>query len=339
MDKVRIGFIGCGMIAYKHATALERIRKVELVAACSKTYDSTLKFCEKNPKCKPFKSYKEMLESDIDLVTICTPSGNHYVQAKMALEAGKHVVVEKPMCLKVSEADKLIKLAERKGLCLSAISQSRFSDSARAIKKAIDKGAFGKMVSAQLTMRYWRGEDYYNSAAWRGTFKYDGGGVLMNQGIHGIDLLCYLMGKPKSVTGYAKTLLRNIEVEDTSCAAIEFENGAIGVIDATVCSKPSMTKKFIISGEKGTVILENDVITLWDIPCKNTVNVTQTLGGSSASDPKAVTDEYHYREYTDIINHITKGTDLTIDGYEGRMPLSVILGIYKSSKTGRRVDL
>lgn len=339
MKKIKVGLIGCGMISYKQADAINRATGANLVAACSKTYSSTEKFCASYPNVKPFKTYEEMLSSDIDLVTICTPSGNHYEEACQALKAGKHVVIEKPMCLSLKEADKLIKLADEKELCLSVISQSRFSDSAQAIKKTIESGKMGKLVSAQLTMRYWRGQDYYDSGDWRGTFKYDGGGVLMNQGIHGIDLLCYLMGKPVSVTGYAKTLLRNIEVEDTSCAAIEFDNGAIGVIDATVCSKPSMTKKFIISGEKGTIILENDVITLWDLPYKNPVELKKSLGGSSASDPKAVTSEYHFREFQNIIDHIRKRTPLAIDGNEGRLPLSVILGIYKSSDKGKRIKL
>jgi len=341
MDKVKVGIVGCGMVARYHANAIASTEGAELICCCSKSPSSAESFAaERSEEVKVYKTYSEMLsDKEMNTVAICSPTGDHFAQAKEALLAGKNVIVEKPLCIKLSDADELISLADEKGLDLCTISQTRFSDSAQAIRKAVENGDFGRMVSASLTMRYMRDQKYYDQAAWRGTFEFDGGGVMMNQGIHGIDLLCYIMGKPISVMGYAKTLLRNIEVEDTAAAALEFENGAVAVIDATVCSIPSFTKKFIFSGEKGTVVLENDVITLWSLPTECPVKTETSVGGSSSSDPKAISFVYHAREYQNFADHMIKGTPLLIDGREGRLPLSVILGVYESSNTGNKVVL
>lgn len=323
-----------------HAEAIRLTEGAELIGAASRSFSSVEKFCSLYPEAKAYGNYGELLDDEeVNTVAICSSSGEHFPQARMALEKGKSVIIEKPMTIAMKDAEVLIRLAEEKGLMLAVISQSLFSDASIAVREAIDKGYFGKMVSAQLMMRYNRGMDYYNSAPWRGTKAQDGGGILMNQGIHGIDLLCHYMGKPKKVTGFAKTRLRNIEVEDTAAVAVEFEDGAVAVIDATTCSTPSFTKKFIISGEKGTVIQENDAITLWNLPVPCPIEMGVTVGGSSASDPKAINVTYHQREYRNITDHYTKGTPLALDGNMGKRGLSVILGLYEASETGRSIEL
>lgn len=338
-DPVRFGILGCGTIAPTHARAIAAAGGGVLAGAVSRRYAQARAFADEF-SCRAYETYEAMLADDgIDAVSICTPTGDHFANARQALLAGKHVMVEKPMCLTLPEADMLIALAKERGLCLGVISQSRFSDAAQTIRRLVDSGAAGRPVSAQLMMRFYRGQDYYDSAAWRGTFAGDGGGVIMNQGIHGIDLLCYLMGRPVSVTGYAKTRLRDIEVEDTVAAALEFENGAVAVIDATTCSLPSFEKRFILGFEKGTIILENDSITLWTVPGECPESCRVSLAGNTSADNKSVTTVYHTREYGNFIRHITEGEPLIIDGAQGRMPLSVILGVYGSSRTGRRADL
>lgn len=340
MNTVTIGIIGCGMVARYHAKAISDTPHARLIGAYSKSLASTEKFCAEFPGTQVFTSYDGMLaDQTINTIAVCSPTGEHYTQATKALEMHKHVMVEKPLCLTLEEADAQIRMADGQGLSLGVISQSRFSDAAMAIKQAIDNGGLGKLVSASLMMRYMRNQEYYDQAGWRGTYAYDGGGVLMNQGIHGIDLLCYFMGKPESVMGYAKTRLRNIEVEDTAAAAVEFENGTVATIDATVCSTPPMAKKFIISGEKGTIMLEDDVITFWNLPSICPICVEKGMGGSSSANPKGITHVYHAREYRDFVQHLMNGEPLLIDGKQGRIPLSVILGIYESSKTGRKVLL
>lgn len=338
-DPIRFGILGCGTIAPNHAQAMAAAGGAVLVGAVSRRYEQAQAFARAF-SCRAYETYEAMLRAeDIEAVSICTPTGNHFADARRALLAGKHVMVEKPMCLTLREADTLIELAEKTGRCLGVISQSRFSDAAQAIRRFVDSGAGGRPVSAQLMMRFYRSQAYYDSAAWRGTFAGDGGGVIMNQGIHGIDLLCYLMGRPVSVTGYAKTRLRHIEVEDTVAAALEFDNGAVAVIDATTCSNPSFEKRFILGFEKGTIVLENDVITLWTVPGECPESCRVSLAGDTSANNTKVTIAYHTREYENFIRHIGEGTPLVIDGVQGRMPLSVILGVYESSRTGRRIQL
>ena len=336
---VSFGIVGCGIIARFHALAIGDVPGARLLGACSKTYQSTEKLCSEF-HARPFASYEELLaEPELDVVVICTPSGDHAGQILSALRAGKHVVVEKPMCLTMAEADAVVAEAEKLGRMVCVISQTRFSDGVQAIKQAIDRGEMGRLVSASLTMRYFRSQDYYNMAQWRGTLAGDGGGVLMNQGIHGIDVLCYLMGMPVGVTGYSRTLLRDIEVEDTAVAAVEFENRALAVIDATVCSQPAMPRKLMICGEKGSVVLEEDSIVQWNLPTPCPVMGSGSAGGSGAADPKGITHQNHTREYRNIMDHLCNGAPLLLDSRQGRMPLSVILGIYESSKTGKAIRL
>lgn len=336
---LQFGIVGCGMISRYHAIAIKQTSRCTLLGACSKTYASTEKFA-KEVGCIPFENYDTMLaHPNLDVVVICSSSGEHFQQAEAALKAGKHVIVEKPMCLTMDDANRLVELDNTYSQTLCVISQSRFSDAAQAIKSAIDAGWFGKMVSASLMMRYYRSQAYYDQAQWRGTIAGDGGGVLMNQGIHGIDLLCYFMGKPVEVCGYARTMLRRIEVEDTVAAAIAFENGAVATLDATVCSQPSFSKKIILCGENGTVVMEEDTIISWSLaePCPLPLGISS--GDSASADPKGISVTYHQREYLNFVEHILDGKSLMLDAQQGRIPLGVILGLYESSRTGSAIQL
>lgn len=338
-ETLQFGIVGCGMIARYHAIAIAETSRCSLLGACSKTYASTQKFAQE-VSCIPFGSYEAMLSHpDLDVVVICSSSGEHFHQAKSAMEAGKHVIVEKPMCLTMADADALVQLDREYPQTVCVISQSRFSDAAQTIKAAIDAGSFGKMVSASLMMRYYRSQAYYDQAEWRGTVAGDGGGVLMNQGIHGIDLLCHFMGNPVGVCGYARTMLRDIEVEDTAAAAIAFESGAVATLDATVCSQPSFSKKFILCGEKGTVVMEEDAILSWSLPDPCPIPLGAASGNSASADPRGISAAYHIREYENFVSHVLDGKHLMLDADQGRMPLKVILGVYESSRTGKAIVL
>ncbi|MDD6074676.1 MAG: Gfo/Idh/MocA family oxidoreductase [Clostridium sp.] len=339
IKELKIGIVGCGIISYYHARAIQETKGAFFAGCCSHSLSSAQALTEAFPA-PVYSSYEQMLSQEyIDAVAICTPSGNHAEQILAALDAGKHVIVEKPMCLSLEDADKIIEKADQTGLTVCVISQSRFSDAAREIKRAIDAGAFGKMVSASLMMRYYRSQEYYEQAGWRGTITGDGGGILMNQGIHGIDLLCYLMGQPADACGYAKTQLRSIEVEDTAAAAVLFENGAVATIDATVCSQPAFSKKIILCGEYGTVQLEDDTITLWSLPYPCHLPVGTADGNSGADDPRGITCDNHIREYHDFVTAIQTGRRVLIDAREGRIPLSLIHAIYESSRTGQKIAI
>lgn len=336
---IRIGIVGCGMIAGFHAHALKTVENTVLAGACSRSEASAEKFCTEQ-SIPMFRTYEEMLrDPDIDAVSLCTPSGDHCRQILQALTAGKHVVVEKPMCITLEECNRVIAKAAETGLTVCVISQHRFSDGIQEIKRAIDAGELGKIHSVQLTMHYFRPQSYYDSAAWRGTWALDGGGVLMNQGIHGIDMLCYLLGNPRSVTGYIETSGRNIEVEDTACAAVRFESGVIGTIDASTCCAPGFPQRIVITCENGRIATQDDNIVEWTLPTPCQIEVGTKSGGSGAGDPKAIFMENHIRQFRNFANSLLHGAPLNSDAKEGKLPLEIILGIYQSSREARSISV
>lgn len=337
--KVSFGIVGCGMIAHYHADAINAVENAELVGACSHSPASAEIFC-RDRSIRKFDSYEEMLACpDINAVSICTPSGDHARQILMALRAGKDVVVEKPMTISLADADEVIRVAEETGRKVCSISQLRFSDAIQEIRRVIQEGHLGKIYSVALTMRYFRSQAYYDQAGWRGTWAQDGGGVLMNQGIHGIDMLCYLLGPAKEVAAYADTLGRNIEVEDTAVAAVKFENGVLATIDASTCCQPGFPRKMVISGEGGTIVTEDDNITLWTLsePCR--IPVGGVSENSGASDPRGITWANHARQFEDFVTGVLEDHPLVSDAREGRLPLEIILGVYQSSREGRFITL
>lgn len=336
--RLRVGIVGCGMISAVHAHALNTLKSTILAGACSRSEANAERFCTQQG-IRKFASYQEMLASpDIDAVSLCTPSGDHCTQILQALEAGKHVVVEKPMCITLEECDRVIQKADETGLTVCVISQHRFSDGIQEIKRAIDAGALGKIHCVQLTMHYFRPQTYYDSAAWRGTWALDGGGVLMNQGIHGVDMLCYLLGRAQSVTGFITTSGREIEVEDTAAAALRFESGAIGTIDASTCCAPGFPQKIVITCEKGRIVTQDDSILEWTLPSPCQIPVGGEAGGSGAGDPMAIFMKNHIRQFQNFADAVLEGKPLNSDARAGRLPLEIILGIYRSSREGRSID-
>lgn len=339
MKKVRIGIIGCGVIAAKHAMAIRALSNGELTACYSDIQAETDSFAKAH-HIEAFGSYEALLSSpNVDAVSLCTPSGLHTPQALTALDYGKHVILEKPMSLTLEEADRLIERAEQSALKVAVISQCRFAPAVLEIKRAIDACALGRLISGSLQMRFFRSEAYYASSPWRGTWAMDGGGALMNQGIHGVDILRFLMGPAKSLTGYARTLKHPIEVEDTAAAIVEFESGALGAIECSTACSPGYPRRFEICGERGSVILEEDVILRWDMDAPCRLPVGGHADNVASSDPGAITSDGHTRQFQNFCNAILNGEPLWADARAGRLPLEIILGIYRSSQTGRTVYL
>lgn len=338
-NDIKIGIVGCGTVSRFHVSAIKDARGVVLAGACNNRVGKAEQLCRENNVCL-YTDYDEMLASpDIDAVSICTPNKNHAEQVLKAIKAGKHVLVEKPMAITIDELDAIVAAARESRVTVSSVCQHRFTDEAQAIKRAIDGGELGKIVLASLSMRFFRSKEYYEQAEWRGTIEGDGGGVLMNQGIHGVDLLCYLLGQPVQVCGYAGTLLRSIEVEDTAAGAVLFESGAMATIDATVCSEPAFSQKLFISGEKGSILLDEDEIKLWALPVPCPVMPRGDDGFSSAFGPTGINYAFHTRQYEDFAAAINTGKSPLIDAPQGRLPAEVILGLYKSSKTGKAVTI
>ena len=339
--KLGFGIIGCGFISKWHADSINIIDDAELIGVTNVNELSSKAFAQRY-RIKAFNSLDDMLKEDsIQGISICTPSGLHTPLALKIIEAGKNVIIEKPMAINVKDADKIIECAERKNVKVTVISQLRFSDAFRNTKEAIDSGLLGKLIMGDVYMKYYRSQEYYDQAGWRGTWKLDGGGALMNQGIHGVDLLQYLMGPVKSVYGYTKTSVRNIEVEDTAVALLEFKNGSIGVIQAATSIFPGFLRRFEISGNKGSIILEEDSILKWNIEGKDAPEnvINSNPQHSSYSDPKCISLDGHIKQISDFIDAIKNNRSPMVDQYEGKKAVEIIMAIYESSKTGKKIIL
>lgn len=337
MKKIGFAIVGCGMISSFHANAIETIEDASFVGV----YDpvpASMERASQRYGVPGFASMEALLASEsVDAVCVCTPNGLHASIALQALNAGKHVVIEKPMALTLADADAIIAAAKRLNLCVCVISQLRFSPAVQAVKKAVEDGRFGKIVSASLSMKYWRDEAYFASSGWRGTWKMDGGGALMNQGIHGVDLLQYLAGPVKRLTALCRTQTRPVEVEDSAVAILEFENGAVGTLEGSTTCCPGYPRRLEICGDRGSVVLQEEDILCWDLPGE-APDLTGH-GSGAASDPSAISSAGHVRQLSNMVKAIRGEEALWVDAVEGRKPVEIILSIYESSEKGASVAL
>ena len=333
----RFGIIGCGTISDFYARAIAELEGAELAGAFDVNPGAGKAFCEKNHTAF-YDDFGTFLASDIEVVCVCTPSGLHAQYAVAAADAGKHVVVEKPMGITEEQLDDIVRACDRNRIKLCAISQLLFSDAIQQVKAAVDGGEFGRPILADVTMKYYRSEEYYRQGGWRGTVKMDGGGALMNQGIHGVSLLQYVMGPVKSVTALAKTQVHSIEVEDTAVALLEFCNGALGYIVGTTSVTPGQPRVLNIHGERGTVSVTEDRITQW---CVDGNPRPELCGGeagqNTASNPTDFPVENHRRQLQDFVRALRDGTAPMLDQHEGRKPVDLLLAIYRSAKTKETV--
>lgn len=342
MTKIlNFAIIGCGVIAPSHANPINNARGAKLYAVCDVIKEKADSFAEKFGAEKVYYDYKEMLKDpEIDVVCVCTPSGLHGEMAMAAAESGKHVVCEKPMEITNEKNEAIIKTVRRCGVKMQCIFQRRTMTAAIAARKAIEEGKLGKIVLASAYLKYYRDQAYYNSAGWRGTWELDGGGALMNQGVHGIDLLNWMVGQ-RVVSLFAKagTLARNIEVEDTAVALLQFEGGGYGVIEGATTVYPGLETKFEIHGEYGTIIFTDSGIEKWqflkeDVPMPE---ASEKLGGSS--DAKKISWGGHLILIQDLIDAINEDREPMIPPEEGKAAVEIIRAIYASSKEGKEVVL
>lgn len=344
---IGFGIIGCGMIANFHARAIADLRDARLVACYSQTPASAQRFAAQHG-CRADERLADLLADDqIQVVTIGSPSGAHLEPAVAAAKAGKHVIVEKPLEVTLARCDKMIRVCAEHGVVLSTIFPSRFHESSRLLKQAVDKGRFGRLTLGDAYVKWFRTQQYYDSGVWRGTWKLDGGGALMNQAIHSVDLLTWLMGPVRSVSAHVATLAHdNIEVEDAAVATLEFANGALGVIEASTAVFPGYLKRIEIHGSAGSAVLEEESIKVWDFQKmtaadaklrERMANRTQTGGG--AADPAAIGHHAHALQFKDVLRAIKRGEQPAIDGREGRRSVEIITAIYKSARSGKQVTL
>jgi len=346
MKEIQFGLIGTGMIAEFHAQAIAAVPGARLSGVYSRSSEKATAFAEKHGA-QAFTSLEALLaQPGLDAVCIATPSGHHAEGAIAALNAGKHVFCEKPLEVTLEKVDAIIDAAARNGRNLAAVFQMRFGAAAGKLKKAIEAGRFGKMTMCSCYIKWYRSQEYYDQGAWRGTKELDGGGVLFNQGIHGLDLLQWLVGMPSEVQARVDTLAHErIEVEDTAVALLRYPSGALGVIEASTATWPGFSTRIEISGDRGSATLENDRITFWKFADEEEgdaeiIAQTSTAAlGSGASDPKAINIEGHRRQIEDLASAIREGRAPAIRGEDARNAVQLILAIYEAAEKGTSVRL
>lgn len=342
------GVIGAGFIGGVHGDAIRSMPNAKLVA-CADTFEASGKKFGEKFGCDSYTDVAEMLKrDDIDVVSIATPSGMHMESAVAAAEAGKHALVEKPLDITLDRIDEILEAHDKAGTTVGGIFNGRFYATAQMFKKAVDAGRFGKMTFGLAYGPWWRSQQYYDEGGWKGTVKYDGGGAYMNQGIHTVDLLQWLMGPIKRVSAKVDMLAHeNIEVEDTGAAVVEFASGAIGVMACAASMFPGHFRIVEIGGDKGTVAMADSKFFFWqfaeetDEDKKVREEYLAFPGvGIGASDPAAgVTGDLHVPNFADFLEALDEGRDPLVSGPESRKSVEVILAIYKSSETGRPVEL
>ena len=344
---IGIGIVGCGMIANFHARAVLDAEGAHLVGCATRRPEQAAEF-GKEHGCRGFESIEAMLaDPEVDAVSICTPSGAHLDPALAAAAAGKHVIVEKPLEITTERCDQIIQACEKAGVRLVVTFQSRFHESSILMKKAVEEGRFGTITMGDAYVKWYRSQEYYDSGAWRGTWELDGGGALMNQAIHSVDLLLWFMGPVAEISAMTGTMTHErIEVEDVAVANLKFTSGALGVIEATTTAYPGALKRIEISGSEGSAILEEEDLKQWDFANetpddeairKRMAGKTETGGG--AADPAAIGHHGHTRLFEEAVAAIQEDRPSMLDGHEGRRSVEVICAIYESAKTGQRVKI
>jgi len=338
---VGFGVVGCGVVADYHIGAILGTEGARLAAVSDVVAARAQEVGEKHGIAW-YTDYKQMLASpEVDVVCLTTPSGIRIPIATDAAAAGKHVIIEKPIDVTLEKADRIIQAAQDAGVTLMCIFQLRYGKGINRVRKAVQGGKLGKIVLGDAYIKWYRPQEYYNSAGWRGTWEMEGGGALMTQGIHTVDLLQWVMGPVKRVSARMGALVHNVEVEDTVVAILEYESGALGVIEATTASHPGMPAKLEFSGSQGTVVMEADQITVWDVEGE-AAQVAETVGtdiAKAASDSKTFGAEGHKAQIGEMVRIVNDGGQPMIDGPEARKAVELILAIYESARAGKPVDL
>jgi UDP-N-acetyl-2-amino-2-deoxyglucuronate dehydrogenase len=340
MKKWKFGIIGTGLIADFHALAIQSLPNAELAGFWGTNPEKTAHLTRKFG-CKSWEGYPQMLASDeVEMVIIATPSGAHMEPALEAARYGKHVICEKPLEITLERIDRMIRAHEQAGTRLGGIFNYRYYDTVKPLKQAVDSGRFGTITYASVHVPWWRNEQYYKDN-WHGTWELDGGGALMNQSIHMIDLLQYLMGPLLSLSAYTATLAHSIEVEDTAAAILQFKNKALGVIYGTTASFPGQFRRMEITGTRGTVVLVENSFKVWQFAdeLKGDREILEKFGkiegGGGVSDPAAIPFQPHAKNIAAFINSVEKKLSFEIEGAEARKSVEIILAIYESAKTKR----
>lgn len=334
-----IGLIGGGNITETHARAARAIPGVEIAAIHGTNLENVSRLCREYGG-KPYSDFERFLaHRPMEIVAIGSPSGMHAEQGIAAARRGLHVLTEKPLDISTERADALISEAEKAGVKLGVFFQDRSKPDILRVKKAVDSGVLGKPILADARVKWYRPPDYYSNSRWRGTKTLDGGGALINQAVHTVDLLLWLFGDVASVQASCKTALHSIEVEDTVVALLQFANGALGVLEATTSVYPGYPRRLELSGSEGTVIIEQDRLLAADLRNPHPDLLHGGEADKNASASSAVVSDFrgHLAVLEDFIDSIKTNKDPRCNGREGRRSVALVEYIYAACKTGKQV--
>jgi predicted dehydrogenase len=341
---MKFGIIGSGMIAKVHANAIAAMEGSHLHSVFNHRPEGAQKLAAEHGAKAVAELDTFLADPDLEIVTICTPSGAHFEPTLAALRAGKHVICEKPLEVSTALIDELIDAATDAGVTLAGVLNRRFTPAMSAFKQAAELGRFGTLTSASCYVKWFRDQAYYDSADWRGTWALDGGGVLMNQAIHAIDALIHLAGPVTAVQAKTACLAHvDIEVEDIGVAIVEFANGALGIIEGTTCtwSHSGHPVRIQLAGTAGSAFLADERFEVWDFKedrpedADIRANLMQSSGaGLGANNPAAIHFLQHQRNFEDVVNAIEAGREPAISALETRKAVAVIQAIYESSRNG-----
>jgi UDP-N-acetyl-2-amino-2-deoxyglucuronate dehydrogenase len=358
--RIRLALVGAGVIGTIHGAVISELAdRIDLVAVIDLHPERAEKLAAEHGA-TAFTSLTDALQAvDIDVVSVCTPTGRHGAVAIEALEAGKHVIIEKPAETTVAKTDQIIEAQRKAGKLVAVISQHRFDQSTEIALAAIEKGELGQLTTGIASIDWWRGQSYYDSGDWRGTWELDGGGALMNQGVHTVDLLVATMGRPVEVFAYTDTLAhQRIEVEDAAVAVVRFENGALGILHATTAAYPGLSARLQVHGDRGSVVIDNDFLTFIHTTPQGSGAEERSYG--SASDSINQVDNYdlteqtgpttggtagglsplaHRRQYENFLAALAGKEPVRVDLETNRRSIGVITGVYESARTGKPVTL
>ncbi|WP_282940818.1 Gfo/Idh/MocA family oxidoreductase [Paenibacillus sp. RC67] len=339
--KIKFAIIGAGVIAPLHARAIQLHPEAELVAIVDSVMEKAQKLADEYSVPFIYEHIDQLLQQcDVDAVCICLPSGLHSEVTIAAAEAGKHVLCEKPLDITLANMDGMIAACRNNNVKLATVFQKRTTELAIQTRQAVKEGKLGKLVLGDAYLKYYRSPEYYKSADWRGTWEVDGGGALMNQGVHGVDIIRWIMGDVDSVFAYAAPIVRDIEVEDTAVAVVRYKNGAFGVIQGATSVNPGQEPRFEIHGEHGSIIYADSGIKLWKTLDGEEPPAASSEHKAEGSDnPQAISEDGHYILIDDLIHAIREDREPLISGEEARKSVELILAIYESARTGKEIKL
>ena len=343
---MRFAVIGAGVIGALHAETISQLRSTELIAVVDVEPEAARELAERYGTLALTDVDETLARPDVDAVAICTPSGQHAELVTRALSAGKHVVVEKPLDVSLEAAHRVADAERVSGRRVTVISQHRFDPASQLVFEAVRSGRLGRVTSGNAIISWWRSQAYYDSAGWRGTWALDGGGALMNQGIHTVDLLVWFLGQPVEVFAWTGRLAHDrIEVEDTAAATIRFAGGALGVIQATTAAYPGLNARVQLHGDRGSAVIDDDRLAYFhaaqaresgpDLGAGSPDNQAEQVLASSSQPGRTS----HTAQYEDFVGSIANDRSPLVTVGEATRTLAVVIAIYESARTGRPVSV